>query len=487
KNNPIKNANKASFQQDLDSFKSDLDLTHSQKIAGTVGEYDISGENVNVGDEVEMKKMIPSISSKYAKILGIEQGKLVVSKSVSKEQLEWSKEIQVNPEIFVVGKDGANIPVFPTANGKPNTDVKAVKWNGVVEQTYTTMPTDEWYKYEAQSTTTQNGGTSKWANMQTKDGSYFVWIPRYAYKITSGWHTSTAGTIDVKLMKGASDTECSDGSKLPSDYKIHDAFTFDGKSVPGIWVAKYEASNSFDKVKVVPNVTSWRNITHKNIFDKCISMQTDKETYGWEINNAHMMKSNEWGCVAYFTHSQYGRNGTEVTINNNSAYITGIAGDSISAIENTSTTNSYNTDKGKLASTTGNIYGIYDMSGGAWEYISGNLKGYPGMYSWTNELIDANAKYFNMYIPSENPENLKDNYEANKDLSVARGDAICDTSSSGDDNTSWFEDYSYFLDSKASLSLYGGSYASRISAGMFTFGNRNGESSTYFSFRPVIF
>ncbi len=31
----------------------------------------------------------------------------------------------------------------------------------------------------------------------------------------------------------------------------------------------------------------------------------------------------------------------------------------------------YNTETGYLASTTGNITGIYDMSGGSWEYVMG--------------------------------------------------------------------------------------------------------------------
>ncbi|MEG1142957.1 MAG: hypothetical protein RSE41_11055, partial [Clostridia bacterium] len=36
-------------------------------------------------------------------------------------------------------------------------------------------------------------------------------------------------------------------------------------------------------------------------------------------------------------------------------------------------TTAYNTAGGYLASTTGNISGIYDMSGGAWEYVAGNF------------------------------------------------------------------------------------------------------------------
>ena len=45
-------------------------------------------------------------------------------------------------------------------------------------------------KYVGPESDTQTG--SKWANVMTSDGSMFVWIPRYAYKITSGYHSSTA-------------------------------------------------------------------------------------------------------------------------------------------------------------------------------------------------------------------------------------------------------------------------------------------------------
>lgn len=31
----------------------------------------------------------------------------------------------------------------------------------------------------------------------------------------------------------------------------------------------------------------------------------------------------------------------------------------------------YNEIGGENASTTGNVYGIYDMAGGAWEYVAG--------------------------------------------------------------------------------------------------------------------
>ena len=92
------------------------------------------------------------------------------------------------------------------------------------------------------------------------------------------------------------------------------------------------------------------------------------------------MKNMEWGAVAYLTSSKYGRyvnsstcttGGCEVWINSNSSFITGCAGSNVTS-EATTSCNQWTTTNGKHASTTDNQYGIYDMSGGAWEYVMGN-------------------------------------------------------------------------------------------------------------------
>ena len=49
--------------------------------------------------------------------------------------------------------------------------------------------------------------------------------------------------------------------------------------------------------------------------------------------------------------------------------------------------NAYNTTLGQTASTTGNIYGVYDMSGGAEEYVMGNMSSSNG----TTYTYDAGA------------------------------------------------------------------------------------------------
>lgn len=54
-----------------------------------------------------------------------------------------------------------------------------IKWNGTTE-VITTEDDPEWYDYNQK----------KWANARIKDGSMWVWIPGYAYKITSGYHSN---------------------------------------------------------------------------------------------------------------------------------------------------------------------------------------------------------------------------------------------------------------------------------------------------------
>ena len=151
---------------------------------------------------------------------------------------------------------------------------------------------DNWYDYKE--------GVNKWANVKTTGGGndcYWVWIPRYAYRITT--KGNTAETIEVKFLQGTTnipigeEEEITNTTPMPGEWVIHPAFTNEGNGgfgeLSGIWVAKFEASsNSANvvenptnsqiaidggsnldtdlQVRVKPNVVSWRNITIR----KCI-------------------------------------------------------------------------------------------------------------------------------------------------------------------------------------------------------------------------
>ena len=68
------------------------------------------------------------------------------------------------------------------------------------------------------------------------------------------------------------------------------------------------------------------------------------------------------------------------------------------------TINAYNTENGARASTTGNIYGIYDMSGGSLEYNASyeivNNTGLNSSYG-KNLVIETKQSDSNTYISTK--------------------------------------------------------------------------------------
>ena len=258
-------------------------------------------------------------------------------------------------------------------------------------------PKANWYNYKPISGTVDNN-SSMWANAKTANGSYFVWIPRYAYRITyydKDWTTDstaqvtgfydglgmwkTDGTLKYKLEDGI-ETINYDGN----DYIVHPAFNTDldlggwSEKLTGFWFAKYEMSGSTDaELKSVPNVIPNKGTSVGNQY-----LTTRSATYGFtgtadtfdnktSYMHSHMVKNSEWGAVTYLTHSQYGRNGHEIDSNDSYRYITGKgSGNTKGSHSDTNPTYDYNTKIGMKSSTTGNVYGVYAMSGGVWERVS---------------------------------------------------------------------------------------------------------------------
>ena len=359
----------------------------------------------------------------------------------------------------------------------------------------------EWYNYE----------NKKWANAvilvdspskeyQENDiipesdiESYFVWIPRYKYQIFNegNYTTSIEGESteriekEIKIEFESKDEVPSTGSKQ-GEWLTHPAFTnFD---VNGFWVGKFETGykgatsteaaqvNVMDSSKVIikPNIYSWRGISVSNIFKTAYN-------YYRELDS-HMMKNTEWGAVAYLSHSKYGIN-TEVRINNNSSFLTGYAStdetdQSFYPGESGTTadvTLPYNTETGYKASTTGNITGIYDMSGGAWEYVAGYMPS-PNDYSgFTESELTTYSKYLDLY-----PINSDISYN-NRILGDATGEM-----GPFYNNRNWYKDHSLFI-----ISIYpwfhrGGLYARGIIAGQFNFNRDTGDISNSNGSRLVL-
>ena len=354
-------------------------------------------------------------------------------------------------------------------------NMELVKWDED-KQEFVTDKTNSSYDYNNQ----------QWANAKiTVDGieSYFVWIPRYEYKITynTPGTPEDGGTIDIKFIK-TSQTTADDG------YTIHPAFR-DGEStsyangewdseIPGIWIGKYESSlvKKSDQSSVITDDIDTGNILLSDHTDLALAVQEGK--YAWAgltignmytnaINyakalNSHMLKNSEWGAVAYLSWSDYGRAGTEISVNDNSQ------GDFLTA--------EGDIEANSNQSTTGNVYGIYDMSGGNIEYVAGYYNGS------TREFLETNGSSFaneggksTRYATAYTGDTTETDYK--------KGDATYETKG-------WNNDFSYFAYSDNPFFVRGGYYYEGENAGIFNFSRNRGlgisDSGGHYTFRVCL-
>ncbi len=332
-------------------------------------------------------------------------------------------------------------------------------------------------KTESSNTDWYDYNSKKWANSQTEDGSMWVWIPRYAYRVNE-----TDKKFDIKFLIGTTDNYYDENGRIQTakrctssnsdvdtknGYTVHPVFTDEtaigyrnggwDRELTGIWVAKFEAGyasgNNSAPVKASsvnysqnsvwvrgiergqsgdgsesarnwldgiygdtkpaikyptfqPVTYSMNYINHNDAFNIAKAMTENGNIYGLTGSaDSHLMKNSEWGAVAYLSQSQYGLDGIDIAINNvnlnsggakrtNTAGKSGVdsvyavtgcttgtnnGGETVRTMENingtignTASNGVYTWDQvnGCKASSTGTIYGIYDLSGGTWERTS---------------------------------------------------------------------------------------------------------------------
>ena len=146
---------------------------------------------------------------------------------ISGKDNKYSYQVSVENDLYDTDKE-VNKPLLVKG-------MTPIKWNGS-SWVDTTENDPDWYSY----TTTDK----KWANARTAEGSMWVWIPAYAYQIATNYHTSTAGTINIKFLKGltktASDGSVVDvvstygGSNNQTNFIEHPGFRFGSNRVAGI-------------------------------------------------------------------------------------------------------------------------------------------------------------------------------------------------------------------------------------------------------------
>ena len=424
----------------------------------------------------------------------------------------WNEKSQVNTPKLLEGMTG----VYWDDNGQ---EVDVTKDNQ-----------ENWYNYSEQ----------KWANAKTEDGSYWVWIPRYEYKINSN-----DKTINVKFIKTEKIT-------VDNDYTyIHPAFTNGTKNnfkngewdkeIPGFWVAKYAAgfqectqkitNGSIIEPTTDPNKVTYSDKTYTSYNSSCTTNALSQEltnenqqisypvfkplTYAYNIistgdsytisqeiakasnfyglnqntADSHMMKNSEWGAVAYLAQSVCGRNGEGVTINNKNLN---------NSEKNIYAVTGYSEEipNGVSASTTNNKTGVFDLSGCVWERVSAYItNGDTSLttYGKSYATLKTSTKYATIYPYNEVDDSNTNNYLEYKNAKYGYGDAVLETSTSETSTSeqeqltnAWENNYSNYPYTHGTFFVRGGDCSNIGKAGIFAFTDATGNPQQVNGFRAIL-
>lgn len=326
------------------------------------------------------------------------------------------------------------------------------------------MTTDTYYKSSPLGTTIKDSDINE----------FYVWIPRFKYRLwnvtgepnISFYDAYTKG-IDIffeKNKESGGSIYCKDNicysdeertiSLTQNDndkYYTPSSFT-NNEELLGFWVGKYEVSNgckdncltNSSDLTILPNQESWRNNNLSNYY----------ETIKGKGNSYHIIKNSEWGTISYLSHSKYGicsnMKCTEIASNN--TYISGKEGKD---------------------STTGNIYGVYDMAGSASEFVMAN-------YTSNNSLALNNSNFkYNVTIPSTD-------YDLYSGTNFILGDATKEILLTQSSTGSWDNNYSIFIDKVNNWFIRGGMAGNEVGNGIFYYNATNDSPSEYITTRVVV-
>ena len=142
---------------------------------------------------------------------------------------------------------------------------------------------------------------------------------------------------------------------------------------------------------------------------------------------------------------------------------------------------------GVNASSTNNMSGVFDLNGCVWERVAGCITNGNSNLSYGSSFANTTAnpegyknlstKYATVYPYNSTSDTKVNNWTEYNNLKTATygyGDAILETSTGGNDSTSWNDDYSAFAYLIAPFFVRGGYYGSGSGAGEFAFGYTDG-------------
>ena len=494
--------------QTIESFK-------NKYVEGLIDSYAIYQDILTTSNKTHHYTLTSWIDESY--ILPI-KNETTTSKQTNEETYKFKvKVVGVDTPITIEEKStvssldtsGANAPVLASNMIPVYYDETSGVWKKADKNNKDNN--NRWYSYESSGEYKgmwANAVTVKDTNRQTYLNAtpgttismndittMWVWIPRFNAVTPNNYNGGTKAkpnAIDVTYAK--------------QNEPAIDAFTFGNKELSGFWYGKFETGhatlasnttknnlgctneicNNANGIIIKPNVTSLQYNNLSNFFFASRSMEQTGNSFGFVSSevDTHMSKNNEWGAVAYLTQSIYGRCTDSTTcaavgINNNKNTITGYGAP---AGSNDSATNgAYNTTLGKDASTTGTIYGIYDMAGGSYEFVMGifaDTNGKPrsgytiGSNSGFTGMLSDGTTYTGIAFPDSKYYNL---YTG----SSYTGHALTETQD-------WYGSFAFFADKSQPCFYRGGGYNMSLSAIIFNFIGSPGGGDKNLSSRFVI-
>ena len=454
----------------------------------------------------------------------------------------------------VVDMDANMIPIYYTG------DDNSPEWTSLSDDDIQNTPS-AWYNYGekkwANAVTVKPEALTKYKDQHTKIDEndvlgYWVYIPRYAYKVMRKEVTDKVvideeakamGGFDIRFETNEdfkrTPKSCSTSSSsryyqdcvdttYPTEERLanqtawatHPAFSWGSKELNGFWIGKFEATGTASNPTVLPNE---KHIGDTNEYTSGIS-NVNGEGVGIyydiakivgkeDVNNSggngnefakpnqhnfqdyssHVLKNSEWGAATYLASSVYGAGIGEVRNNgnttdygapNDSSY--GITGCGPEAIEDTGKSyqdfgaigeadacgdldHGYNGKIGVLASTTGNVYGVYDMAGGVYEFVAGVYSENNVNYSDTDLhpfFVDPISEpYADLYRARDFLAPVRDSYGNNNycTWSTCGGDATYETKNVQSvvsvglgEGSSWANDSSMFVQPGNTMLMRGG-------------------------------
>lgn len=311
---------------------------------------------------------------------------------------------------FYDGTNHQNIKVeFDTVKGvnRPllTEDMMAVKMyyddeGSIYSEPVKDIYDEDWYDYSNVS--------PNWANVKMNDNRYYVWIPRFAYKIQefyagTNYSHIPASAISIVFLKETTNYMANE-EVLPAGYQVHPAFKYPDSNgnmidVPGFWVSKYNVN---DLVDVVYKKTGEGDLILGALEEvELTKLHGTSESVTTQLES-HLLKNSEWAAIAYLSLATAGKTNDGTTLQNNPSAVMDlnvrqfVAGALKNEINQIPTTKGVNFDSYEIDTDTDKLlYETFEEKqlGDAITATSSGVSSYSAWFAGRSERISNTAPY----------------------------------------------------------------------------------------------